>query len=316
MKTIYVPYRITLLNKAKEEQVLSRFNGHLDLIYLVKEFCDYILKNKKSYYDSQGNSRTFTLDNLSRVSFKDRIVLGDFESGFTGDKMLVKDNNNNGLLFDVIPEYLQARELFFLFYIPKDYKYASLILQKKNNHGVKTALLNSFNEFLKMKGYKDFFISFVPSANFKDLIEGLKFGEIRQVKFKMPSFGSLRNTDNGLSSFFKNNISQMVVKPLKGEDVSKQRKILLSLFSNHYEFDDLIFIPGISQGLSEISFLINYKGIRKTYYIKEKSKIRSNMDVSSRLSYENNYPTRESMIKVALEIAKSFFNEDDSNLAA
>lgn len=316
MKTIYISYRISLLNKRKEEQILSRFNGHLDFIHLVKNFCDYTLKNIKSYYDPQGNPRTFTLDSLSKISLKERIVYGDFESGFTGDEMLIKHNKNNNVLFDVLPEYLQARKLFFLFYIPKGSKCAYLILQKKNNHGVKTVLLNAFNEFLKKKGYTDYFSSFVSSSNFKNLIEGLKFGKIRQVKFKTPSSGSLITTNKGLSSFFRNDISQMVVKPLKDEDVSKQRKILLSLFSNNYEFDDLIFIPSISQGCSEISFLVNYQGISKTYYIKEKSKIKSNINVSSTLFYENGYPTRESMIRVALEIAKSFFEEDDNNLAA
>ncbi|MGH1383577.1 hypothetical protein [Kordia sp.] len=315
MKTIYISYRVSLLNKRKEEQVLSRFNGYLDFIHVIKEFCDYTLENIKSYYDPQGNSRTFSLNRLAKISLKERIVYGDFESGFTGDEVLVKDNKNNNLLFDVHTKHLQARKLLFLFYIPKGSKYGYLILQKKNNHGVKTVLLNALNEFLKIKGYTDYLSTFVPSSNFKKMIEGLRFGKIKQVKFKSFSSGLMAKNIQ-INSFFKNNISELIVKPSKNEDLIRQREILLSLFSNNYEFDDLIFIPGISQGCIEISFLVNYQGISKTYYIKEKSKIKSNINVSNKLSYENGYPTRESMIIVALEIAKSFFNNDDSDLAA
>ncbi len=319
MKYIYVSYRIALTNKKNEEQILSNFNSGLDFMNLTKEFLDSTLKNVKSYYDSQGNKRTFTLKKPPRVNIGERMINGDFDSAFTGDGGLdIKDNETNYLKYDVKKSDLQSRSFLFLFYIPKGAKYAYLILQKKNNHAVKTVLLNTFNEFLNMKGFMDYSISIIPSSNFKNLIEGLECGEIKQVKFTSISSGVLNlvKSDRPLNSFFKNDISQLVQKPSKNEDISEQRKILLSLFSNKYEFDDLIFIPGISQGVSEISFIVNYEGISKTYYIKDKSKIKSNINVSNKLLFENGLPIRDSMLKVALDMAKAFTENDNSHLVA
>jgi len=319
MKYIYISYRIALTNKKKEEQILSNFNSGLDFLSLTKEFLDYTHKKVRSYNDSRGNQRTFTLASKAKVNLIERVIHGDFDSAFTGDGSLnIKENETNRLKYDVSKLDLQSRHFLFLFYIPKGSKYAYLILQKKNNYAVKTVLLNAFNEFLNMKGFLDYSVSITPSSNFKNLIESLELGEIKGVKFTTISSGALNlvKTDRPLNSFFKNEVSKTEVKPLKNEDISLQRSILLSLFSNKYEFDDLIFIPGYAQGLNEISFLVNYEGISKTYYIKNKSKIKSNINVSNKLSFENGSPTRESMIKVAIDMAKAFTKNDDSHLVA
>ena len=47
-------YRFTLLNKAKEQQVLSFYNEEEDLLDTMNDFCGYIHKNIRDYIDNQG----------------------------------------------------------------------------------------------------------------------------------------------------------------------------------------------------------------------------------------------------------------------
>lgn len=54
----------------------------------------------------------------------------------------------------------------------------------------------------------------------------------------------------------------------------------------------------------EISFVLEYKGTTKTFYVRNKEKTRSNIDVSNQIEYVNGEPSMESMINVALEILK------------
>lgn len=63
-------YRFSLLNKVKEQQVLSFFNEEEDLLDTMDDFCGYIHKNIRDYIDNQGKYRTFTLSNLQKKILK------------------------------------------------------------------------------------------------------------------------------------------------------------------------------------------------------------------------------------------------------
>ena len=49
-------------------------------------------------------------------------------------------------------------------------------------------------------------------------------------------------------------------------------------------------------------FVLTYNGICKTFYIKRKDKIRSNIDVSNLINFDNEMPNLFSLIEVSLEI--------------
>ena len=45
-------YRFSLLNKVKEQQVLSFYNEEEDLLDTMNDFCGYIHKNIRDYIDN------------------------------------------------------------------------------------------------------------------------------------------------------------------------------------------------------------------------------------------------------------------------
>lgn len=130
MKVKLITYRVSLTNKVDEKQILSYFNGQEDLLNTVNEFCSYIHQNIKTYTDNIGNRRTFTLEGLQKVEDSKRIIHGFFDSALTGDKIKIKENETNSLIYDVKTKDLQSRNFFFMIYVPKNSKHAYLVIQK------------------------------------------------------------------------------------------------------------------------------------------------------------------------------------------
>lgn len=138
-------YRFSLLNKVKEQQVLSFFNEEEDLLDTMDDFCGYIHKNIRDYIDNQGKYRTFTLSNLQKKDSENRIISGHFDSAYTGEKGKVKDRKTNSLKFDINEKDLFSKEFFYLIHVPKNSKFGFLIVQKK-----RTMELNQFSKMLSI----------------------------------------------------------------------------------------------------------------------------------------------------------------------
>ncbi len=85
---------------------------------------------------------------------------------------------------------------------------------------------------------------------------------------------------------------------------SFQKRNLILVLKNSFD-EEAEKIHFLDKGkFDEISFVLEYKGTTKTFYIRNKEKIRSNIDVSNQVDYVNGEPSIESMINVALEILK------------
>jgi len=64
----YTIYRVALFNTAKEEQVLSRFNGENDFLKICNQYYNSLQKKKVDYFDNKGQKRVFSIiSNLKRV---------------------------------------------------------------------------------------------------------------------------------------------------------------------------------------------------------------------------------------------------------
>lgn len=138
MKINFTIYRFSLLNKAKEQQVLSFYNEEEDLLETMNDFCAYLHKNIKGYIDNQGKYRTFTLSNKQSKNIERRIISGYFDSAYTGERGKVKYGKSNKLKCDIQKKDLISKDFFYLIHVPEKSKYGFLIVQKKENHGVKS----------------------------------------------------------------------------------------------------------------------------------------------------------------------------------
>ena len=307
-----ITYRVSLSNKANEKQILSYFNGQEDLLNTVNEFCSYIHQNIKSYTDNSGNQRTFTLDGLQKLEDSKRTIYGLFDSALTGDKLKIKENETNNLIYDVKNKDLQSRSFFFMIYIPKNSKYAYLVVQKKSNHGVKNILEKSFNDFLVMKGFIDSRITLEYAPDFNLLNKLIQFGELKEIKLiKNSVFSSFQEQLDNIGEVTNSGTFEQVLKFNKHSRVENFKTLLLKLYRTNYKDYDQIEVS--NNYFDEVSFTIHLDGLSKTFYIKNKSIIRSDVDVSNFVKFENGEPTISSLMEISWNLINTVLNNFDTD---
>jgi hypothetical protein len=293
-------YRFELLNKAKEQQVLSFYNEEEDLLSTMNDFCSHMHSNIKTYIDIQGKYRTFALTDFQRLDSEKRIITGYIDSAYTGEKGKVIDSITKNLKCDIYKKDLFSKTFFFCIHIPKNSKCGFLIVEKKENHGVKQVFENSFNEFMRMKGVANYSLK-LKQAPPRYLIKNfLEHGKLKE--FRLMDCNSHDDTETiklGLGReerIFKQNGSSNQGEQLK--------VVLVALFNSFSSPTDKISF--LSEGeFSEISFVLDYEGTSKTFYVKSQEKIRSNIDVTRLIEFEDGEPTIESLIRVSLGLIDS-----------
>jgi hypothetical protein len=286
-------YRFTLLNKAKEQQVLNFYNEEEDLLNTMDDFCSFIHRNIRDYIDSQGKYRTFTLDGIQKLNPNNRSISGYFDSSYTGERWKLKDRETNEKIIDIKADNLVSKSFFFLIHIPVNLKYGYLIVEKKENHGVKTIFGSVFNNFMRSKGVSNYFLELKQAPPRYFLKNHLEQGNLKEIRLV-----SNNSSDENIN-FGK---EERVFKVSDVNYGNHLKQILIELF-NSKELDEYSKISFLDKGdFDEIAFVLGYNKSCKTFYVKNKEKIRSNIDVSDLIVYEDNQPTRESMIRISLEL--------------
>jgi hypothetical protein len=287
-------YRFTLSNKAKEQQVLNFFNEEEDLLETMNDFCSHICKNIKSYTDVQGKYRTLSLANNQLKDDGKRIITGYLASAYTGEYGKIKDRKTSDLKYDILKGDLFSKDFFYLIHVPKNSKYGFFIFEKKENHGVKVAFESAFNTFMRSKGISNYYFE-LKHAPARYLIRNiLEFGKLKEFRLIDATEKSL-NMNLGRE--------ERVVKLNNSVNNSAVKNVLIELFDN---FSSENKIPFLNHGeFDEITFVINHDGVSKTFYIKDKEKIRTSMNVSTMVEFEDGEPTIESLIRVSLELIDS-----------
>lgn len=290
MKINFTIYRFSLLNKAKEQQVLSFYNEEEDLLETMNDFCDYLLKNIKGYIDNQGKYRTFTLSNKQTKNIEKRIISGYFDSAYTGERGKVKFGKSNKLKCDILKKDLISKDFFYLIHVPKKSKYGYMIVQNKENHGVKSKFENEFNSFMREKGVSNYHLELRQAPPRYFLKNFLQNGNLKE--YKLISLTDLGREEN-------------VFKLNKNETVKKQiKEVLINLFNSNLSIDDKVTFSYKGE-FDEVSFVLEFNGSTKTFYIKNKEKIRSNINVTDLIEFESDEPTIQSLINVSLGIIES-----------
>lgn len=288
-------YRFTLLNKAKEQQVLNFYNEEEDLLNTMNDFCSFIHRNIRNHTDGQGKYRTFTLDGIQKLNPNNRSISGYFDSSYTGEKGKLKDRKTNEKIIDIKVDNLVSKSFFFLIHIPVNSKHGYLIVEKKENHGVKTIFGSAFNIFMRAKGVSNYFLELKQAPPRYFLKSHLEKGNLKEIRLVSNS------SSNENINFGK---EERVFKVSDANYGNHLKQILVELF-NRKEFDEFSKISFLDKGdFDEIAFVLGYNKSCKTFYVKNKEKIRSNIDVSDLIVYEDNQPTLESMIRISLELIK------------
>lgn len=291
-------YRFTLVNNVKEQQVLSFYNEEEDLLETMNDFCSHIHRNVKSYTDAQGKYRTFSLSNNQLKDVEKRIITGYFDSGYTGEYGQIKDGKTSYLKYDILKGDLFSKDFFYLIHVPKNSKYGFFIFQKKENHGVKMIFENAFNSFMRLKGVSNYFLQ-LKQAPARYLINNfLKFGKLKEFRL---IDGTIRSAIETLDVNLGR--EERVIKLNNSTNNQNVKNVLVELFDNFSSEDK---IPFMNQGVyDEITFVIRHNGVSKTFFIKDKEKIRTSFNVTSMVEFEDGEATFESLIRISLELINS-----------
>lgn len=273
--------------------MLSFYNEEEDLLDTMNDYLSHIFEKVRKYTDNQGKFRTFTLSGMQKIDKDNRSIIGYFDSAYTGEKAKVRDRKTLNTKYDISKVDLICKDFFFLVHVPKNSKYGILVVQKKENHGVKTVFENAFNSFMRFKGVSNYSLELkqAPARYFiRNFLSDGKLKEFRLI-------------DSKVKSDFELNIGteQRVIKLANSSNSEIIKNVLINLFDNSIQLEDKI--PFLDQGeFDEIAFVLTYNGVVKTFYVKNKEKIRANVDVTKLVEFEDGEPTYESLVKISYDL--------------
>ena len=274
-------FKFSIENGKGEEEFLANLPTNIDFQQLCDEFCIDILSNTKKFSEN-GKNKSLTLREPHRINNNERYICGKFDAGSTGDPVDINDPETNETNYSVSPIELQARIHNFYFSIPKNKRFGFLILQRKSIHSIKKCIEDCFNSFLVRKGFvgeSKLKFKLTPAPNFKLMNRMMEQGELKEVNLQRKIIGNNFTEifeESGSSNFGSTTI-QLKFEKNAVKEVFKQ--VLSTIYVKNYTGDDQIEIEG--NLFDEVAFTFYLDKITKTFYVKDKAKIRSEIDISS-----------------------------------
>lgn len=274
-------FKFFVSNRSGEKHFLANLPGDLDFQDLFEEFCEDIFSNIKNF-NEKGKDKSLTLKEPHKTKPEKRAVLGRFDAGTTGDPVDINHPETNETNYSVSADELQARVLNFYAQIPKNRQEGYIVLQRKSTHSIQKSFEDCFNNFLTRKGFEgESKIKFklTPAPNFKLMERMMNNGDLKEVnlhKNLIPnSFSEL--FEDGSNSNLGTTITQLKFNKEAIKDNFKQ--VLFNLYRKSYTGDEQVEIEG--NFYDEVSFTFNLDKVTKTFYVNDKSKIRSEIDITS-----------------------------------
>lgn len=305
--------KLQILNNNQDLQLLDRFNGSDDFLMVMERYLMDIFQHIRRNTDHLGNEKITSLASPPIINNEYRILHGFFSSGISGEEDLkIKSNSTNEITYSVLEDENISRNLFYMVSVPRDKNYGAILVEKKGVHSIIKEIDYSLNQFFKSLGYLDYYIKVTQmplNSYINDFIEDGVLSEINLIKNSIPMDITNPNDEERIFNGCKD------IRSIKLTDSGEAIKQDLKRLYNQ-NFDENILVPFGETNYDEISFLIRYKGQRKTFYVKDKSKIRSDMKVI--LSIDGANSIEQSYFDTYYEIIDTFIfpNNNLNSLSA
>ncbi|EPR70079.1 hypothetical protein ADIWIN_3942 [Winogradskyella psychrotolerans RS-3] len=225
----------------------------------------------------------------------------------------IRDGNTNALNYSANKNELQSRKMFSLVHIPENSKYGYVVFENKSKHGVKIIYEREFQKFLNINGFDNFRIILEPGLNFNYLSNMMEKGKLKKVR--LINYRYSKEVQLSLWGNVNLNATGEEIKELKFFNQTENDLFkfeLYKLFFSRLDLGDKIKFMS-KYVVDEISFGINHNDSSKTFYLKNKNRMRANIDVSNRLKYVGYEPTYESQKSVALDLIQEILGYGLSN---
>jgi len=286
MKVLLSVYGLRII-QSKNEQVLSKFGGNVDLFKLFKGFYNEIHKNvkHKKGYSHQKLTLTCHKSRSKPFVYKERYAYGYFIAGRNGDNYKVKNYTSGATnkVKIIRPEDTTLRDAFFYLSVPANKKRGYLVLQVPPGKGIKMLVENFLNDYLKSKGLQAFRVQLTGMINEKVFHRMINKGVLKEMTFTkhgIPnSMDDLKNNDD------KALLSSGTVKTIYQNDNLGDlfKKFALDLFKQkgkRQEGDQRTIIEFGHIKAEEVSVKVDVGGKKKTFQIQNFDQTLPDIDVT------------------------------------
>lgn len=310
-KKIYLStYSLKILDR-KTETLLSSFDGKTDFYDFFQKFTLAIFQNvRKTHSFSNKTVLHLTLDEKSENDDSSRVIYGFLSSGIGGDKFKVRAEGELKTTFEADPEkHITFRDLFFYLKIPRNQRFAYLIIQKTRDLGAKNSIEKALTNFLKENHYSEFeakIYNLINGAVFTRMISQGNLKTIDFIKKKIPAtlddlMGNGENTTKGTFT-----TSLKAHKSLNNYWKDFINSIYLKSSAN-----SIIELKDYDDSFDEIEFELELNNKIKTYHVSARHRTQPDVEVSKDLDFENNEPTKESLVRVSESLIEELLTIKD-----
>lgn len=292
-------YAVKILDNAKNDQILSRFNGTEDFLNTFHRFTDDIFRNIERQAD-QHNRTTLhlTLDKPATINSTGRKIYGYFSSGVSGERFDIRVLDTNETELEVEPSrHGSFRNIFFYFYIPPGRNVGYLILQRKAKFGIKTILKRIVNKYIHENGFPTYYIeikNLLHNRVYERMIREGNLKKVDLIKKRIPNSIEEYYEGGGRTSDTRGTLKTSISA---STSLSESWKGFVDrLFRNRNE-NTRIELDGGDDQLDEIDFELELNGKKKTFHIVNQQRTQPDVDVTLNLEFEDGEPTEESLIR-------------------
>ncbi|WP_040682565.1 hypothetical protein [Methanobrevibacter boviskoreani] len=304
-------YYISLINKeTKQYTNLDKIefplvNGQIP--NTIKEILNNFFSNKR-------NKSSYFKDNkiliISRFAVKSNIFYGEFLYGTYGAEHPVKNIHNNEEETKINKDQSVLSPYYFYIEIPPNTTKGLLILENKNNDGIKGLFEGWFGEFVKKCTYTNFLLelqSFMPEKIIETYINQGTLKKIRFVSYKLPTDKlDLLNgfePDEGYAEL------KFQINKEKRKHLTKKLQKLIKNECN--ESEEYLNIMNNDLKTDDIKFEIELRGSKRTFSINNLKNAVPARDITDELEEgKDGHRTFESINNKGKEYANDILREN------
>ncbi|MFK5893746.1 MAG: hypothetical protein QM504_11050 [Pseudomonadota bacterium] len=305
-KILLSTFIIRLKDRNSNDLLLSSIDGGPDFIDVFMEFTEDIFKNTNSSGDpASGHVKHLTLDSPATLVRKNRVIYGFLSSGVSGEKYTLIDTQTDETAMDVEPHHAAFRNVFFYIYLPRMKNTGYLVLQKKINFGIKGKFKSSLNDFIRKKEYYNFRVEVNNILHHKVYNKMMTMGKLKKVdliKKRIPKsiekYVSNGNEPEEIKGTLRTSITSRGSLPEYWKDYIGR------LFNQDNGDAGTVEIQSFEKDYDDIEFELELEGKTKTFYVINKQRIQSDVNVTSNIEIVDGEPTIASLIQEAKGLIK------------
>lgn len=242
----------------------------------------------------------------------DNIFYGEFDYGTYGTAHVVKDINTNEKVSEINTTEYAGTPYYFIIYIPENRKKALLILESKNNIGIKGLFEYGLRKFIKDITFENLKLkieSFLPEQIIYKYID---YGTLNKIRFRSAKIpvDELEILENHEP---EEGYVELKVHLYKEKRQNLSDKIKNLIKNKNQEATEYSKIPGTNIDTDEIKFEIDLNGSERTFTIDNLENAVPAVDITNDVEPlgENGHRTFEKIHGVASNYLKDILSEDN-----